>query len=71
MKLWVYVALGLAALAAVSTVVLYLESQGAEKERAKIEKENRNAYSKAREGRDAFLACDGVYHFDTGNCERP
>lgn len=46
---------------------------GAEAERQAVEKENRNAYSQARDSRDKYLACidsGGVYHFDTKDCER-
>lgn len=73
MKLWMYIAAAVAVVLLIGTIVVYLENQGREKERARIEKENRNAYSKARDSRDGYLACvdgGGVYHFDTGKCGR-
>lgn len=66
-----YIAGVVAILALITGVVMYLEKQGAEKERARVEKENRNAYSQARDSRDKYLTCldgGGVYHFDTGKC---
>lgn len=63
----------LAVLGAYKAWELRQRNLGAEAERHAVEKENRNAYSQARDSRDKYLSCidsGGVYHFDTEDCER-
>jgi hypothetical protein len=73
MKIYLYMAAGVALIFAVWGTVIYLEHRGAEQERKRIEKENTNAGNTADKWRDEYRACtdiNGVYHFDAGKCER-
>lgn len=70
---WLKVGVVVAAISAVAYAAYIQRKIGADAERAKIERDNRDAWSKAEErGNDLRNCLDsgGLYHFETGKCSR-
>jgi len=74
MKLYLYIALGVAALAALGLFIHDQRSIGAAVERTKQEKANAEFRVRAAEGAVDYDTCDdagGVYNFGKGTCKLP
>lgn len=71
MKIYLYAALGVAALAALAWFVHEQREIGSATERARQEKENTNAVENAEDFAATLRDCrsrGGVYNFETGKC---
>jgi hypothetical protein len=73
-KLWIYLALGVAALALLWGLYSAVREDAAENERAKQEKANAEFIIRTQNGRSTYDQCDaadGVYDFAAGTCKLP